>query len=92
MVLCVCRFQQYSGNNKNKNHPDIYLTLVHICLSSKRPEPEHIVVFCSWVTPDTKITRCAKQLVDADSKLFQGPPIRELHKMEEKSFMLHSVR
>lgn len=50
------------------------------------------VCVCSWVTPDTKITRCAKQLVDVDSMLFQGPPQRELCKMGEKSFMLHSGR
>lgn len=51
-----------------------------------------LVRFCSQVTPDTKITRCAKQLFDVDSKLFQGPPQRELCKIGEKSFMLHSAK
>lgn len=68
---------------RNNNLPH----LANIWLLSARPERERIVVFCSWVTPDTKITHCAKQLVDVDSKLFQGAPQRELFKMGEKSFM-----
>lgn len=53
----------------------------------EKPKREHMCV-CSWVTPDTKITRRAKQSVDVDSMLFQGPPQRELCKNGRK--VLHA--
>lgn len=71
---------------------NIYHRKKNNCLLSKLHELEHIGALCTRVTPDTKITRCAKQLFDVDSKLFQGPPQRELCKIGEKSFMPHSAR
>lgn len=71
---------------------NIYHRKTNNCLLSKLHELEHIGALCTRVTPDTKITRCAKQLFDVDSKLFQGPPQRELCKIGEKSFMPHSAR
>lgn len=46
--------------------------------SLKKGLSRRTLLFCSWVTPDTEITRCAKPLFDVEFKVISRTSLKRI--------------